>query len=605
VKLYRKLVLFALAAAVAPLVGVGFAVLRGSQRALETRVAAEQLATARSAAAGIASDIAHVDRTLGSIAATFDPDRLSAPELRGLLALLVSDATGATAATIVDPKGAAQAMLARDGPARPPLHPDEEAFLRAVRAASRDAGKGFVLAVFDDPARGAQLAAVREIRGGRGRWVVGARLGLEAARRRLEAAAGSAGAAFLLDEGGGVLAASARASHAPERAAVAALAARSPPVGTMEGPDGPARAAWAPVDEGGGLGVLMRLPEPQAYADVVRMRRTVLVASLAVLAVVLALAGLLARGLGRDLARIEDAARALGAGDLSVRLPPGGTDEVGAVSRTFNAMAEELGRARERVDRFNEELRREVDARTRDLRQAQAQLVEAQKLAAIGQLGAGVAHEINNPLTGILGNAQLLLEKWPTDDASREPLEKIEQLARRCRDVTLKLLRFSQQRAEPDFEALDLNRVVTDALALAEGQVRATGIALEVALAEPAPRVRGDAGHLAQVVLNLLSNARTACLGRPGRRIALSTRVRDGEVDLLVRDDGKGIAPELLPHIFEPFFTTKDLWSNVGLGLSVSWRIVEEHGGRIRVESVPGEGSTFTVTLPAAPPGAV
>ena len=347
------------------------------------------------------------------------------------------------------------------------------------------------------------------------------------------------------------------------------------------------------------------VPEPLAYAEMARLRSTVAVAGLAVLAAVLGAAGFLVRGFTRDLARIEDAARALGTGDLAVRLPPGGADEVGAVSRTFNAMAEELARERERADRWNVELKREVEARTRELERAQAHLVEAQKLAAIGQLGAGVAHEINNPLTGVLGHAQLLLESWPEGDERRESVEKIEQLARRCRDVTQKLLRFSQQRIEPDFRVVDLNRVVQDAIALAEGQIRAAGIELALELAEPGPRVRGDPGHLAQVVLNLLSNARTACLGSEGHRIAVSTRAAAQEVQLAVSDDGKGIAPEVLPRIFEPFFTTKDLWSNVGLGLSVSWRIVEEHGGRIGVDSTPGKGSTFTVALPAAPPGAV
>jgi signal transduction histidine kinase len=424
--------------------------------------------------------------------------------------------------------------------------------------------------------------------------------------RRLEAAAGSAGAAFLVDGDGGVLAASGRGSERPPSpAAIAGLVGPEPRAGHVAGEGERALAAFAPVAGGGGLGVVMRLPEPDAYADVSTMRRTVLVASLAVLGVVLALAGWLARSLGRDLGRIEEAARALGAGDLSVRLPPGGADEMGAVSRTFNAMAEELAGARARLTRWNEELQREVEARTREAREAQGQVLEAQKLAAIGQLGAGVAHEINNPLTGILGHAQLLLEEWPPGDAKREPVEKIEQLARRCRDVTQKLLRFSQQRAEPDLQPLDLNRVVADALVLAEGQIRAAGIGLEVDAAEPAPWVRGDAGHLAQVVLNLLSNARTACLGRADRHIVVSTRVHDREARLVVRDDGKGIAADTLPRIFEPFFTTKDLWSNVGLGLSVTYRIVAEHGGRIEVESSPGVGSAFTVLLPVAAPPAV
>jgi C4-dicarboxylate-specific signal transduction histidine kinase len=418
------------------------------------------------------------------------------------------------------------------------------------------------------------------------------------AERRLRLAAGSGGTAFLLAADGRVLAASGRdTARAPPGRAVFELSVQSPPAGRL--PDA-TLAAWAPVEGGRGIGVLVRVPEGAAFEDLSRLRRTALATTLAVLAVLLAVTAGIARGLGREVARIQDAAGAIGGGDLSVRLPEDRADELGALSRAFNAMANELARTHERRERWNEELQREVEARTRDLREAQARVVEAQKLAAIGQLGAGVAHEINNPLTGILGHAQLLLEEWPLGDERREPLEKIEQLARRCRDVTQKLLRFSHQRIEPEFDDLDLNRVVTDALALAEGQVRAVGIALEVSLADPAPRVRGDAGHLGQVVLNLLSNARTACLGRPGRRILISTRVRDRQVELRVEDDGKGIAPEVLPHVFEPFFTTKDLWSNVGLGLSVAWRIAEEHGGRIEVDSSRGRGAAFTMTLPAA-----
>jgi C4-dicarboxylate-specific signal transduction histidine kinase len=361
-------------------------------------------------------------------------------------------------------------------------------------------------------------------------------------------------------------------------------------------------AAWAPLEDGTGWGVLVAVPAATAYAQIVGMRRGVLLASLAVLALVLGASFLLGRGTVAGLARIEAAARALGGGELAVRLPVTGSDEVAQVSRTFNGMAEELQRARLKLERWNEELQREIEARTAELRAAQAQLVEAQKLAALGQLGAGVAHEINNPLTGILGNAQLLLESAAAGHPDRELLESIEKLARRCRDITQNLLRFSEQRADPDFQELDAGRVVRDALSLAAGQLAGAGVKVEADLPEPGPTVRGDAGHLAQVVLNLLSNARTACQGRPGAGIRLAVAREGDEVRITVRDGGKGIAPEHLPRIFEPFFTTKDQWSNVGLGLSVSYRIVSEHGGRIGVESRVGEGSTFTVSLPVAPP---
>jgi len=407
-------------------------------------------------------------------------------------------------------------------------------------------------------------------------------------------------------EGGGAWLAGTRALVASRAAPPLADAARAAVLARL----GPGRAgaldhertvlAWAPVGRGTGLGVLVGAPAGVAYAPILAVRRIAVAGSALLVVAVLALSFLVARRTTAGLARFDAAARALGAGDLSIRLHVEGRDEFASAATTFNAMAEELGGARARLERWNEDLQREVDLRTRELREAHAQLAETQKLAAIGQLGAGVAHEINNPLTGILGNAQLLLEALPKDHAEREPLEKIEALARRCRDITQKLLRFSQQRAEPDFREVDPNRVVLDALSLAEGHVRAAGIEVDVALGSSLPAVRGDPGHLAHVVLNLVANARTACLGKAGAGIRVSTREDGGVVAIAVQDGGKGIAPEHLPRIFEPFFTTKDQWSNVGLGLSVSFRIVAEHGGRIDVESRVGEGSTFTVRLPSA-----
>jgi signal transduction histidine kinase len=406
------------------------------------------------------------------------------------------------------------------------------------------------------------------------------------------------GAAYLLDGARVLLASTGAGPIPPEHRAE--LAGRLDPARPAAVQGERVLGAWAPLEDGTGWGVLVAVPAATAYAQVAGMRRGVLLASAGVLAVVLLASFLVGRGTVAGLARIEAAARALGGGELAVRLPVTGSDEVAQVSRTFNGMAEELQRARQKLERWNEELQREVEARTAELRAAQAQLVEAQKLAALGQLGAGVAHEINNPLTGILGYAQLLLDSAPAAHPDREVLAKIEAAARRCRDITHNLLRFSEQRAEPELVTLDASRVVRDALTLAETRLASAGVALSVDLPDPGPRVSGDAGHLAQVVLNLLSNARTACQGRPGAGVSVAVLPAGDEVWIEVKDGGKGIAPEHLPHIFEPFFTTKDEWNNVGLGLSVSYRIVSEHGGKIRVESRPGEGSTFTVCLPAA-----
>ncbi len=592
--LQRKLALFVVAAALAPLAGVAFAVLRGAQDELARRAAAEHLARARGGAVSIAAALGDVDAALAGLAETWRPDRLREDELRGMLVVLSRQVPAADASAIVDGAGSARAVLARAGA---DAEAATEPFVAAVRAsASAPAGR-LVLRAYDD-AGGWQLAAVRAVpaRAG-GSWLVAVRLGPDVARRRLDAAVPEGGAAYLLD-GARVLLASTGAGPlgAAERAE---LAGRLDPAraGAVQGER--VLGAFAPLDDGTGWGVLVVVPAATAYAPIVSMRRGVLAASAAVLALVLALSFLIGRRTVAGLARIESAARALGGGELAVRLPEGGADEVAQVSRTFNAMAGELQRARERLERWNEELQREVEARARELKIAHAQLVETQKLAALGQLGAGVAHEINNPLTGILGHAQLLLEAKPAREEDRAPLEQIELLARRCRDITQNLLRFSQQRAEPDFQELDLNHVVRDALALAAAQLDTAGIALAVELPDPPARVRGDAGHLAQVVLNLVSNARTACLGRPTRTVSVAVRHEVDEVRVAVADDGKGIPPEHLARVFEPFFTTKDQWSNVGLGLSVSYRIVSEHGGRFLVESRTGEGSTFTVCLPA------
>jgi signal transduction histidine kinase len=593
VTLQRKLALFVVAAALAPIVGVAFAVLGRSQGELSRRAAAEHLARARAGAVAIAAELAEVDGALAALAETWRPDRLREAELRGMLVVLSRQVPAADASAVVDSAGSVRAVFAEGG------QPATGAFVAAVRSSLSASPGRLVLTAYDDPAEGWRLAALRAVAAGDGRrWLVGVRLGAESARRRLDAAVPEGGAAYLVDGARVLLASRGAGPLSPEQRDE--LAGRLDPAraGAVQGER--VLGAYAPLEDGTGWGVLVAVPAATAYAQIVSMRRGVLAASAAVLAGVLALSFLLGRKTVAGLARIESAARALGAGELAVRLPVAGSDEIAQVSRTFNGMAAELQRARERLERWNEELRREVDARTRELAEAQAQLVETQKLAAIGQLGAGVAHEINNPLTGILGNAQLLLGR-PDGAADREVLGSIEALARRCRDVTHKLLRFSQQRAEPDFQTLDVNAVVRDALTLAEEQVRAAGVALALDLAETAPRVLGDAGHLAQVILHLLSNARTACLGRAGAAIEIATRRDDGEVRIAVRDNGKGISPEHLPRIFEPFFTTKDQWSNVGLGLSVSYRIVAEHRGRIRVDSRPGEGSTFTVCLPAAP----
>jgi PAS domain S-box-containing protein len=224
------------------------------------------------------------------------------------------------------------------------------------------------------------------------------------------------------------------------------------------------------------------------------------------------------------------------------------------------------------------------------------QVLQRERLASLGLLAAGVAHEINTPLTGISSYTQLLLE-GEDEDTSRDVLEKIEAQTRRASGITRSLLNLARPE-ETVFEALDLNEAVREVLQLFEPQVRRGAVRLRSRLDEELPPVRGNKGKLQQVLLNLLLNARDA-VGESGE-IVVSTSPGRGAARLEVADDGVGISEEDLPRIFDPFFSTKGRGKGTGLGLSITFGIVREHGGRIRAESQPGGLTRFHVELPAA-----
>jgi PAS domain S-box-containing protein len=239
------------------------------------------------------------------------------------------------------------------------------------------------------------------------------------------------------------------------------------------------------------------------------------------------------------------------------------------------------------------------------LRETQAQLVQAGKMSAIGQLVSGVAHEINNPLSVIMGYGQLLLSRGVPEGLQR-PMELMVQQADRMAKIVRNLLYFARQRP-PERAPVDLNLVVEQTLALRVNQLTLSGIAVERDFQGGLPPVIGDAHQLQQVFLNLLLNAEQAIAptGAAGR-IVFRTRVVEGgrAVRASVEDNGPGISPEILPRVFEPFFTTKEVGTGTGLGLSVSYGIVEEHGGRLFADSEPGR-TVFSLELPVgAAPGA-
>jgi len=234
----------------------------------------------------------------------------------------------------------------------------------------------------------------------------------------------------------------------------------------------------------------------------------------------------------------------------------------------------------------------------RRLRETQLQLLQLEKLRSLGEMAAGVAHEINNPLGGILLYASLLLEELHPDDPKRVDLERIVSEATRCKEIVKSLLEFAR-RSSPDKEIVDVNRTINEGLLFLENQAAFLNIRIIKELDPALPKVYGNSGQLKQVFMNIILNAVDAMQGEGLLHIKTYTQNGGKEVVISFTDTGVGIPQEILPRIFDPFFTTKEVGKGTGLGLSVSYGIVREHGGRIEVESEVGKGSTFRVILPA------
>jgi two-component system NtrC family sensor kinase len=575
-RLVHKIALLLLAAALIPLGTAGFLSIARNQRALEGAVRDTLDHTAAHAAAVIAADIEGRARQLAQTASMIEWDRLDGRELAGAMALIKKQVKADDAAVTLPAAPPAPAWVAH----------------AAIARAERE-GRNAV--VYSEPfaVDGKIMLAASTATGTR---VLSLLIPLAPLSRALEEVRGAEPLALALVDGSGRGVVTTRAAPALDATLVAdAVAGKDGHA--RRSADGDVIAAFAPV---GGLGWSVVVAEPAAIAFAVPRalrRQTLLVTAAAALGALL-LALWFARRLTAALERLSGAARALGEGKLDTRVSLASDDEVGTLAKTFNHMGEELAASRAEIERWNRELEQRVVERTQQLKEAQAQLVQAQKLAALGQLGAGVAHEINNPLGGVIGHVQLLLAERTPDADDYTSLKHIEEGARRASEIVQNLLRFSVQRKEPVRTSVDLNKLVKDTLSLTETLIKDQKIALALDLDGKKPRARADSGQLAQVLLNLAANARTAMPS--GGSLRVSTLVRDGQVGFSVADTGKGIAPEIKERIFEPFFTTKDEWSNVGLGLSVSYRIVEEHGGKIEVDSAVGRGSTFTVWLPSS-----
>jgi signal transduction histidine kinase len=351
---------------------------------------------------------------------------------------------------------------------------------------------------------------------------------------------------------------------------------------------------------------LLEVERDRALADlalvnesVVSFVETLSAASLFALLVGFLVVVAVTRAVTASLDALRDGMDRVRQGSLDVQVRVGRKDETADMAAVFNRMVAELRESRAKLQAYQQDLERIVEERTRALREAQAQLVQAEKLSAVGELVAGVAHELNNPLTSVLGYAQLLEGDPSIPEDLREYARVVVREADRARQIVQSLLTFARPQAV-DREPVDVNAVVLQTLEVprAEGE----GVRIETRLHPEPLVVLGNALQLQQVFLNIVRNALQAMRGQGGRLEITTARAADRAV-VEFADSGPGIAPEHLSRVFDPFFTTKKAGEGTGLGLSLSYGIVRDHGGTIHVRNRPEGGACFTVELPLAQPG--
>ena len=287
-------------------------------------------------------------------------------------------------------------------------------------------------------------------------------------------------------------------------------------------------------------------------------------------------------------------------GELNQKVKIDFQDEIGQLAHSFNQMTENLKKANEKLIQWGKTLEKRVEERTKELREMQDSLIQSEKMASLGKMSAGVAHEINNPLTSILINTHLMLEKTEKNHLFHEYLSLIADETVRCTNIVKGLLEFSRQNP-PQKVFTDINEIIKRTLQLLEHQAAFHNIRVIKKLDESLPQIKVDKDKIKQVFWNLMINAAEAM--PHGGTLTLASQLSGDEkyVEVVFTDTGVGIPQEYLNKLFDPFFTTKG--GGTGLGLAVSYGIIEQHQGKIEVKSEPGQGSVFTISLPKTDKG--
>jgi len=330
-----------------------------------------------------------------------------------------------------------------------------------------------------------------------------------------------------------------------------------------------------------------------------------------VLLVSLSVGLLLQRLIYLPLEDLEAGANRIASGDLDQVIPIRNRDEFGRVAGSFNQMTQALKASMRELQELVETLESKVRERTQALRIAEAEVAQGEKLASVGLLASGIAHELNNPLTGVLTFTSLLRKKMEDGSPDAEDLDLVIRETKRCASIIKRLLDFAREKV-PVKGFVDLNLLIEDTIRFVDRPASLRNIEITAKLDPDLPQIWGDADLIKQVILNVVVNAQQAIEGEGSivvetRQRMASDPARPGAkplraVEIAISDTGCGIPEANLQRIFDPFFTSKEVGKGTGLGLSVSYGIVKAHGGTIKVESVVGAGSTFRICLPIDPP---
>ncbi|MFN7133119.1 MAG: ATP-binding protein, partial [Myxococcales bacterium] len=526
-------------------------------------------------------------------------EQLSEDELAEVLRIPFHQVPGITAVALVDAAGRAVAPPVYDpegGEGREPMdRADVEQFARRVPLKAALAAGAAVGPPYRREGRSPRLAVAVRVAGDAPR-VLAAELSLADVERRLEGYDGRGVRALLLDSAGAPF-----AWGGPDARALAGWkgiaegrAAQSAQL--AEAADGEWLLASVPVS---GLGWTLAIAQPAtvAFAPATSVRRLTLLWVGAALLLALVLGVLLARRLIRPVRALSAAVERVRRGAYDEPVPVEGRDELGRFAEAFNQMVGEVRRRDEEIRGWNAELQRRVDERTRELKEAQDQILRTRRLAAMASLGAGVAHELNNPLTAVMGLVGLVRRDLGESSPHARTLGMAIEQSRRMAKIVSDF-RATTEQETANTARFPLATAVDAALGDFRNELAVRRIALETEL-DAGAEVQGDAAQLQQVVSHLVRNA-IAAIGEGGALKLGVNRVAGDAVRLTVADSGRGIPPALLERIFDPFFSTKETTAQTGLGLFLCHNMVQAHHGRISVESTLGRGTTFTIHLPGA-----